>query len=342
MVRVVVDAMGGDHAPREITLGAVAAARQLADLSLVLVGREEAIRSHLPDDTPADRVQVVHAADVVEMHESPVAALKSKADTSIARCIRLLAAGEADAVVSAGNTGGVVAAATFALPRLPNARRAGIAVPLPARGGPCVLMDVGANIQCKPLHLVQYAVMANEYATRVLKIADPRVAILSVGDEESKGNPLVKKVGSALRSYDGIRFVGNVEGQQIFAGDADVVICEGFVGNVILKAAEGLSEVFYRYMFTELNAHLEGEGQRVNEILADFRRDTDYAHFGGAPLFGHAGSVFICHGRSSARAMENAVVRAADFVNHGVPEGIAEALNRLASSDAMAELAKGQ
>jgi len=341
MVRVVVDAMGGDHAPREITRGAVAAAKQSPELTVLLVGNEEQVRAELPDDTPLDRVQVIHAEHVVEMHESPVSALKSKRDTSIGKSVGLLAVGEADALVSAGNTGGVVAASTIGLPRLPNARRAGIAVPLPARGGPCVLMDVGANIQCKPLHLVQYAVMANEYAMRVLDVAKPRVAILSVGDEESKGNPLVKKVGSVLRAYDGVQFVGNVEGQQIFAGDADVVICEGFVGNVILKAAEGLSDVFYRYMLAELNSHMGAEDNRVNEILSDFRRETDYAHYGGAPLMGHAGSVFICHGRSSARAMENAVLCAANFVEHGVPDGIAEALNRLASSDALAELAKG-
>ena len=341
MVRVVVDAMGGDHAPREVTRGAVAAACQSPELNILLVGHEDRVRAELPENTPTDRVQIVHAEHVVEMHESPVSALKSKPDTSIGKCVGIVSAGEADALVSAGNTGGVVAATTLGLKRLPNARRAGIAVPLPARGGPCVLMDVGANINCKPRHLVQYAVMANEYAMRVLGVEQPRVAILSVGDEESKGNPLVKRVGATLRAYDGVQFVGNVEGQQIFAGDADVVICEGFVGNVILKAAEGLSEVFYRYMLTELNSHMGKEDERVGLILSDFQRDTDYAHYGGAPLMGHAGSVFICHGRSHARAMENAVLRAAEFVAHGVQGGIAAALDRLASSDAMTELAKG-
>lgn len=338
MARVVVDAMGGDHAPREVTRGAVAAVRSTPGLEVILVGREDAVRAELPDDTPHERVRVVHAADVIEMDEAPVMALKSKRDTSILRCVTLLAEGEADALVSAGNTGGVVAAATFRLERLPNARRAGIAVPLPSRSGPCVLMDVGANIQCKPVHLVQYAIMACEYSSRVLGVKDPRVGVLSVGDEDTKGNPLVKKVGAALRAYDGTRFIGNVEGQHIFAGEADVVVCEGFVGNVILKAAEGLSEVFFKFMMEELHSHMGAADARVKEVIADFRRDTDYAHFGGAPLMGHRGSVFICHGRSTARAMENAVRGAADFVQHGVPEGIAEALDLLASNAAVQEI----
>jgi phosphate acyltransferase len=336
MARVAVDAMGGDFAPREIILGAVAAAEADPGLEQILVGVEEKIRAELPGGALPSGITVVHAADVLEMHESPVEALRKKPDTSVARCMKLVLEKRADAVVSAGNTGGVVAAATFMLPRLANCRRAGIAVPIPTRTGHCVLMDAGANLQCKPIHLVQYAAMAREYAREVFAIADPRVALLSVGGEEGKGNPLVKETFAALKAAKGLRFIGNVEGQQVFGGEADVVICEGFVGNVILKAAEGMAEAFLHLLFKELGDSLGAKNPDGVKVLSHLKARTDYAQYGGAPLMGHQAAVFISHGRSHAVAMKNAIGVANAFVGHSVNARITEALASLAADQEVA------
>ena len=336
MGRIAVDAMGGDHAPAEIVQGTLEAVAAEPTLEVLLVGDEARIRPLLPGGEPPPRVKLVHAGDVIEMHDSPVEALRRKPDSSIAKAMSLVAKREADAFVSAGNTGGAVAAATFLLPRLPNCRRGGIAVPLPSRTGHSVVMDVGANVQCKPIHLVQYAVIASAYARTVLKIESPRVGLLSVGGEEGKGNPLVKDVFAALKAHSGVRFVGNVEGQQIFTGDADVIVCEGFVGNVILKAAEGLSEAFLHILLKELDHVLGGGSEAAGRVLSDLRKRTDYAAHGGAPLLGHEGAVFISHGRSKARAAKNAVLAADSFVDHRVNERITEALAALAADAGVA------
>ncbi len=335
MARVAIDAMGGDHAPREVVLGAVQAVEADADLHVLLVGREDEVRAEIPEAAPMDRITVVHAADVIEMDESPVEAFRRKADSSIARTLKLLAAGEADAAMSAGNTGGAVAGATFLLKRLPGTKRGGIAVPLPGRKGACVLMDVGANLECRPLHLVQYAMMAREFSRSVVGVEDPRVGVLSVGGEAGKGNKLVKSVGKALRAIPGVNFIGNVEGQDVFLGGADVVVCDGFVGNVILKSSQGLSEAFFHLVLKDLRDHLSSETrtEALGELEA-FRRRTDYAHYGGAPLMGHRGTVFICHGRSHQGAIRNAVHGAAHYVTLGVEAKIAEAISELAENEA--------
>ncbi|MCE9635358.1 MAG: phosphate acyltransferase PlsX [Planctomycetes bacterium] len=331
MGRVAVDAMGGDHAPREVVLGVLEAIQRDPGLEVLLVGQESRVREHLPAGEPPARVTLIHAADVVEMHESPVEALRRKPDNSIAKAIGLVTQKRADAFVSAGNTGGCVAAATFLVPRLPHCRRAGIAAPFPTRTGHCVVMDVGANIQCKPIHLVQYAVMAAAYAKDVIGIANPRVAVLSVGGEEGKGSPLVKDVFAALKVHKGVNFIGNVEGQHVFSGDAEVIVCEGFTGNVILKAAEGMSEAFLHILLAELRDALGGENPAVQKVITDLRRKTDYEAYGGAPLLGHEGGVFISHGRSKARAIKNAVLAAGSYVDHQVNIHITEALAALSA-----------
>ncbi len=346
MSRVAVDAMGGDHAPAAIVRGALEAARELTDVELILVGREDVVRAELDGDALPPRTRIVHSADVLEMHESPVEAIRRKADTSIAKAMGLLARGEADALISAGNTGGVVAAATFALERLDGARRAGIAAPFPTQKGHCVLMDVGANLQAKASDLVEYAVMATEYVRSVMDVASPRVAVLSIGGEEIKGGVLVRRAAEALRAVPGVNFVGNVEGQEIFSGDVDVVLCEGFVGNVILKASEGLLEAFVQHMLGRLHAELEAGADRhferaLDEQLEDLRSRTDYTRYGGAPLMGHAGAIIICHGRSPATAIHHAVVAARRFVERGVNERIARGLAALATNEEVAAILGG-
>jgi glycerol-3-phosphate acyltransferase PlsX len=260
------------------------------------------------------------------MGESPVEALRSKPDTSIQGCIEALAAQDVDAVVSAGDTGGVVAASTMFNRRLKGVKRQGIAIPLPSVRGTTLLIDVGANIQCKPVHLLQYAIMATSYAQEVLGIEEPSVGILSVGEEEAKGTDLVKKT-RVLLSRSGLNFVGNVEGQSIFAGTADVVVCDGFVGNVILKVAEGLAEAFLQKVLAALGS--SGDVADSSKLsMKDLMKVLDYSATGGAPLLGVRGSVIICHGRSRAHAIANAIGVALDFSRSGVNDRIMEGVAR--------------
>jgi len=335
VARVAVDAMGGDLAPTAIVRGALAAVRELPGVEVVLVGREDTLLAEIGNDGPPSALTIVHADDVLEMHESPVEGLRRKPDASIAVAMRLLATGDADALVSAGHTGGTVAAATFALPRVPGARRAGIAAPFPTRTGHCVLVDVGANLQAKAPDLVQYAVMAREYTRAVLDVDEPRVAVLSVGGEEGKGSPLVRRAADALRALPGIDFIGNVEGQEIFRGAADVIVCEGFVGNVILKASEGLLEAFVHHMLSELGGDI---GPNGDDVLEDLRSRTDYTRYGGAPLLGHRGMIMICHGRSPASAIRNAIEAVDRCIDRGVQERIVGGLAALSANDDVAAI----
>ncbi len=338
--------MGGDRAPEAILQGCWDAAPLLSGDDVVyLVGDEAVIRKGLEASKltadQRERYRTVATTEVVAMDDPPVEAIRNKPNSSISVMCKMASKGEADVVISAGNTGACVAAATFLVPRLPHARRGGIAVTMPTRAGHCVLMDVGANIQCKPVHLVQYALMAREYAREVCGIDDPRVALLSVGGEEGKGNPLVKETFAALKAVKGLRFTGNVEGQQIFSGDVDVVVCEGFVGNVILKSVEGMAEAFLHLLFNELGDSLGQTNPAGREVLAHLRTRTDYAQYGGAPLMGHEAAVFISHGRSNATAMKNAVRFANSFVGHSVNARITEALAAVTADAEVAAALEG-
>jgi glycerol-3-phosphate acyltransferase PlsX len=335
--RIAVDAMGGDHAPGAIVRGAVdAVAARDSDIEVVLVGADLAIRAELRGAEPPPRLRIEVADEVVGMDEHPVDAVRRKPNSSIVRAMTLLASGEVDAVISAGNTGAVVAAGTFLLPRLAGAKRAGIAAPFPSKDGVSLLMDVGATIRCKPVHLVQYAVMASVYAREVFQIEEPRVALLSIGGEDSKGGPLVRDAAEALRALRGVNFTGSVEGQQIFDGGADVILCEGFVGNVILKSAEGLSEQFLHDLLSELDVRLGDADAAVSSVLAEFHRRTDYTRYGGAPLLGHDGAVFICHGRSPAPAIRKAIEVADAHVRLGVTAKVSSGLGVLAADEEVA------
>jgi glycerol-3-phosphate acyltransferase PlsX len=321
-LRIAVDAMGGDHAPAELVAGAVEAARKDSDIEILLVGREADIRAELArhEDVPAT-ISVVHADGVISMHEKPVEALKRSPDASILRAIRLVADREADAVIAAGSTGAVVAACTFALKRLPGVRRPGIAVPFPARNekGVALLLDAGANPNCRPNHLAQYAVMGKNYYKSVWGVAEPRVGLVSIGEEESKGNALTREAAEAIRRAD-VRFIGNVESGGMFGGACEVAVTDGFVGNIILKTAEGTAEL--------LLARVKGViGASDPEAFRDIVRSFDYAEFGGAPLLGVDGTVIVCHGRSDRRAIRNALVVAARAIAGHVNEHIVAGLS---------------
>ncbi len=320
-MRVAVDAMGGDHAPRELVAGALDAARSDDDLTVVLVGHEEQIRaelSELDDDGLGERVAVVHASDVIGMDAKPVEALRAHPDASILRAMGLVRQGEADGIVAAGSTGAAVAAATMSLKRLSGVRRPGIAVPLPAQNekGVCLLIDAGANPNCRPHHLAQYAVMGANFYREVYGIADPRVGLVSIGEEETKGIHLTKDAAQLLRADKQVHFAGNIEGRGLFGGACEVAVADGFVGNIILKSAEGLAE-----MLLGTFKSLMGSGDRA-KALGKF----DYAEFGGAPLLGVDGAVMICHGRSERRAVGNAVLACARAIDHHVNDKIVAGL----------------
>jgi glycerol-3-phosphate acyltransferase PlsX len=255
-IRVAVDAMGGDHAPAAIVRGAVAALADDPELQLVLVGDEGTVRREVDAAKPGDnapRIRIVHASQVVGMDEAPVEALKTKKDSSLVKMAALAAEGQADAVISAGNTGAFAAAAQFLMKPLPCVSRPGIAVTIPSFYGPFVLCDVGANIQAKARHLYEYAIMASIYAEKVLNIKNPRVALVSIGEESGKGTGLVKQTTEMLKNNSSVNFVGNAEGRDLFEDHCDVAICDGFVGNIVLKFVEGLAEGLFKTIAREFH-----------------------------------------------------------------------------------------
>lgn len=328
-IRVAVDAMGGDHAPGAIVRGAVQALSDEADLELVFVGDEGRIHKELSTlavDKQRSRIRIVHTSQVVGMDEPPVEAVKSKKDSSLIRMAELAAAKEVDAVLSAGNTGACAAVCQLKIKPLPCVTRPGIAVTIPAFHGPFVLCDVGANIQAKPRHLYEYAIMATLYAQRVLNIKEPRVAVMSIGEETGKGTGLVKQTYDLLKADSSIRFVGNTEGRDLFENKCDVAVCDGFVGNIILKFVEGLAEGLFRTMAREFEDQAPEFRSKFTAALDRVWRRHDYSQYGGAPLLGLNGVCIICHGRSNEFAVCNAVKAARRFVEQGLSEAIAARL----------------
>ncbi len=313
---VAVDAMGGDHAPRVVVEGATLAAREFGQ-GVILVGDRARVEDELTrlgvrsGDLP---IEVRHASEVVAMDEPPAAALRKKKDSSLRVCLELVREGRASAAVSAGNSGAFMALGSLVLGRLSGVDRAAIATVLPNRVGRVVLIDAGANVDCKPQHLVQFAIMGEVYARRVLGISEPRVGLLTNGTEEGKGNDVTREAYALLKPAP-LRFLGNVEGRDIYNGNADVVVCDGFVGNVALKASEGLAEAVRGMMREEIERSWR---TRLGYLLIRpafkaFEQRVDYAEVGGAPLLGLAGVAIVSHGGSNAKAIKNAIRVAATF-----------------------------
>lgn len=326
-MRIAVDAMGGDRAPSCVVEGlALALEEGVASVDHVLLcGRRDALVPLL-DEAGLPSVEVVDAPEVVEMTESPSQALRTKRGSSIHVGMQAVVEGRAAAFISAGNTGAVVAAATFILGRLPNVLRPGIAVPMPTRRGPSVVIDMGANIYCKPEHLAQYGIMASEYAKAAFGRQDPTVGLLNIGEEDSKGNPLILEAHARLQRA-GINYYGFIEGQDIIGGTVDVVVCEGFVGNVVLKVAEGLG-AFVTDQVREAFRERPPREEVAAALDRSFRK-LDYAEYGGAPLLGARAPVLIGHGRSEARAVLNMIRVARSATEHDV---IRHIVDRLESS----------
>jgi glycerol-3-phosphate acyltransferase PlsX len=334
-MRIALDAMGGDHAPAATVEGALEAVRRYDDLHVLLVGDppavEEALTAALGGDRavggdgPASRLRIVGSEGVVEMNDEPVRAMKAKPRCSARVAAELLGSGDAEGVVNLGSTGAAVAAATLFTRRLPGVSRPGIAVPFPRRQGVTLVVDCGGIVDARPEHLHQLAIVARHLARAAYGVAAPRIGILSVGEEEHKGNKLVHDTWELFRRHPVEGFVGNVEGRDVFGDVADVVVCDGFVGNVLLKATEGAFELLAGLVKSTLAARPDG-GPLAREVLGAVRSKIDYAEYGGALLVGLHGAYVIGHGRSEARAVTNAIRVAREYAVSGVESRILEEL----------------
>jgi phosphate acyltransferase len=326
-MRVAVDAMGGDNAPVVEVSGAIAAVREFG-VPVILVGDIEKLQRELAkyNCTGLD-ISVHHASEVVGMHDSPADAIRKKRDSSIRVAFELVKSGVADAVVSAGNSGATMAAGMFVLKRLAGIERPAIAQLFPTLNGDTLVLDVGGNVDCKPLHLVQFAIMGEVYARQVMGIARPKIGLLSNGEEESKGNDLTRETNSLLKKIS-IEYAGYVEGRDIFNGSVNVVVCDGFVGNVVLKLSEGLVETVGKMLKSELkSSFLSKFGFLLaRQAFNNFKKKVDYAEYGGAPLLGIDGVGMICHGGSNSKAIKNAIRFAHEYAQKGVNQKVAEKL----------------
>ena len=314
MTRIAVDAMGGDYAPAEIVKGAVLASQELAT-EIVLVGKPQLLSHELEKYKEHGKLPIVPASEVIGNNESPAQAVKSKKDASINVAVSLVKQGKADGIVSAGNTGALMAAALFKLGRQPGVERPAIATEFPLPGGKVLLLDMGANVDCKPQHLQQFAVMGSLYAKHVLHIENPRVGLLNIGEEKEKGNELTREAWNLIKQTP-VNFIGNVESKEILQGRADVIVCDGFVGNLILQFAESLVSSVFQLLKTELS---KGVMNKIGlafllPALFKLRSKITYDDYGGAPLLGVNGVVFKAHGRAKAKAIKNAIRETAEAV----------------------------
>jgi glycerol-3-phosphate acyltransferase PlsX len=323
MVTIAVDAMGADHAPRPEVEGAIRAVKTL-EVKVILVGREEVIRRELAQHEGADSlpIEVVHASEHVTMEDSAAKAMRGKRDSSMRVASRMVRDKLADGFVSAGNSGACMAIAKTVMGVVPGVDRPALSGLFPSlKGTPVVVVDVGANVDCSPSMLAQFAVMGEIYSRIVLHLKSPRVGLLSIGEEELKGNELTRGATPLLKTL-GINFIGNVEGRDIYTGKADVIVCDGFIGNVALKVSEGVVDIMQHMLQEALEATVT---RKIGYVLSkaayrDFKKRVDYSEYGGAPLLGVKGVCIVCHGRSNANAIKNAIRVAAEFsrgqINH--------------------------
>jgi glycerol-3-phosphate acyltransferase PlsX len=333
-MRIVLDAMGGDNAPNVEVEGAIEAVNEFKDITVVLVGKTDAIEKILKEkagDEQRKRIEVVNAEEVVTMSDHPAEAFKQKKNSSIAVSAELLRDNKADALVSAGNTGAVVVHSLLIIGRIPGVARPAILIPMPTEKGHCALLDAGGNVDCKPFHLVQFAVMGSLYAKHILKIDNPSVGMVSVGEEEEKGNELTAST-NALFKQTNLNYKGHVEGKDIVKHVTDVVVCDGFVGNVILKLSEGIAE----FIFNSIKGGIKEAGilgaiggMLLRPVFRKLKKRVTYDEYGGAPLVGIKKPVIITHGRANVKAIKNSIKVAAEFIRDHINEEIEENIKQV-------------
>lgn len=320
-MKIAIDAMGGDHAPKEIILGVNKAALDFSDTEFVLFGNEEQIKTHLQ---PNDRITIIHTKDVIGPTDEPVRAVRRKKEASMVKMAQAVADKEADACISAGNTGALMTAGLFIVGRIKGIERPALAPTLPTLDGKGFLMlDLGANADAKPEHLLQYAWMGQIYAEKVRKIEKPRVALLNIGSEANKGNELTKKAFELLEQSD-VNFIGNIEARELLEGHADVVVTDGFTGNVVLKAIEGTAASLFSMLKSTFTSSLKNKlaAGMIKSDLVELKNLMDYSEYGGAALFGLQAPVIKAHGSSNANAIYHAIRQARDIVMNDVSETI--------------------
>jgi glycerol-3-phosphate acyltransferase PlsX len=329
-MRIAIDAMGGDYAPAVNVEGAIETVTDTEGIDIILVGDESSIQRELNGKKYlTNRIVIKHASQVVGMNESPSVAIRKKKDSSIKRAIELVRNGEADGFVSAGHSGVVMATALLQLGTSKGVDRPAIATIMPSLKAPFVLIDAGVNLRCKPENLLQFALMGSAYCRIIFERSEPRVALLSIGEEDTKGNELTKEAFKLLKKID-INFTGNIDGKDIFTGIADVVVCDGFTGNIVLKTSEGLADAIVKILKKEMAEQSVGRigYLLMKNALIGFKKKTDYDEYGGAPLLGINGTCIISHGRSTAKAIKNALMVAADFSEKRVYEAIASDIEK--------------
>jgi glycerol-3-phosphate acyltransferase PlsX len=327
-MRIAIDAMGGDKAPDEIISGALEATELLEkNDELILVGPKEIVEAKVPPKFLKKGITIVDAPEIIGMDEAPIESIRNKRNSSIAVMAKMAKEGQADAVISAGNTGACVVAFQMRMRNLASVNRPGIAVVFPTFEGPVTICDVGANIAPKPINLYQYGVMAKMYSKHVLGIENPRVGIMSIGQEEGKGDEIVKKARELMKSDVNLNFIGNIEGRDIFKGVCDVVVCDGFVGNVILKLTEGVVDGLFKAIKHELGEEKLLLVMKFKPVMKRIYKKYDYNEYGGAPLLGIDGTALICHGASESRTIKNAIMTAKAFHTKKINDKITEYLS---------------
>ena len=333
-MKIAVDTMGGDNAPEVVVQGALQAASEWG-MDIILVGDREAILNELGRSLDTSHIEVHHCAEVVLMDEPPLKALRQKRDSSIRVAFELAKKGEVDGVVSAGNSGATMAAATLTLGRVEGVERPGLASIFPGDKGHVILIDVGANVDCRPEHLFQFGVMAHAFATSCLGMNDPKVGLLSIGEEGNKGNEQVRLAHDLFR-VSNLNFIGNMEGHHIFSGQVQIVVCDGFVGNVALKLSEGVAEAITKMLKETMMSSLAGKVGFLfgRGAFKKLKERLDYAEYGGAPILGIRGVGIVCHGGSSARAIKNAINTAANYVKNDIQERLFLQMAQFQAGDA--------
>lgn len=335
-MRIALDAMGGDRGPDLIVKGALSALRENSDFEIILLGPQEYLANLLTeqsiDNSLSGRLHIEHAPETIKMHESPVEAVRRKKNSTIMVGFDLVRNGHADAVVSAGNSGATMASAVRKLGRLKGISRPGIASMFPTLKDPVMIMDLGANVDCRPQHLVQFAIMASSCSGKMLGNPRPKVGLLSIGEEAGKGNSLTRETHDRL-SDTPLNFIGNVEGRDVYSGEVDVIVCDGFVGNISLKVSEGLADAAMKMLKAEIEKTFRAKlgYLLIRNAFAQFRKRVDYAEYGGAPLLGINGVGIISHGKSNATAIKNAIEVASVMVRNKVNDEILKALESYAT-----------
>jgi len=329
-MRIAIDAMGGDHAPDQIIQGVLDSIESLDDDdSIILVGPKDIIEPRINEKKYSQqKIQVVHAPDIIKMDDPPVESLRQKPKSSIGVMSKLAKRREVDAVLSAGNTGACVVAFQMRMRNLPQVNRPGIAAVFPTFGGPVTICDVGANIACKPINLYQYAVMASIYAEHIVGVQNPKIGLISIGQEEAKGNEIVKKARELIKSDTRLNFIGNIEGRDIFHGVCDVAICDGFVGNVVLKLSEGLVDGIFKAIKNELMQEKLRLALKFKPVMMRIYQKYDYHEYGGALLLGVNGTALIGHGSSKSRTVKNAIISSKKFYSSKINDKIIDMLSQ--------------